>query len=234
MSIGSTRASSLTFSTVSSDGEWDENQSEEAEEPKENQWDDMEDEIDCFMASITGSFTSGVSPEHLSKVWRISHEDAKRTLANSSHLSPRPKYPELSKNYGTNNRMLRSKRIKEYFYMDTFFATKKGGKSSRSHTCCQLFVTDKGFVYVVPMKRKGEALLAMKQFAKEIGARDALVADMSGEQMSREVKAFCNEIGSMLRALEAQWGTLHWIAKGSCQEGHEGSRLSNGLLGLLH
>jgi hypothetical protein len=52
--------------------------------------------------------------------------------------------------------------------MDTFFATKKGGKSSKDHTCCQLFVTDKGFVYVVPTKRKGEALLAMKQFAKEI------------------------------------------------------------------
>ena len=202
MSIGSTLASGLTFLIVASDDEWDENQSEEAEEPEEDQWDEMEDEIDCLMASITGSFASGVSPEHLSKVWRISHEDAKRTLANTSHLSRRPTYPELSKNYGTNDRMLRYKRIKDYFYMDTFFATKKGGKSSRGHTCCQLFVTDKGFVYVVPMKRKGEVLLAMKQFAKEIGAPDAFVADMSGEQMSREVKAFCNEIGSTLRALE--------------------------------
>jgi hypothetical protein len=65
-----------------------------------------------------------------------------------------------------------------------------------------LFVTVKGFVYVVPMKRKGEALLALKQFAKEIGVPDAFVADMSGEQMSNKVKAFCNEIGSTLRALE--------------------------------
>jgi hypothetical protein len=54
--------------------------------------------------------------------------------------------------------------------MDTFFATKKGGKSTRGHTCCQLFVTDKGVVYLVPLKRKGEVLLAVKQFAKEIGA----------------------------------------------------------------
>jgi hypothetical protein len=85
--------------------------------------------------------------------------------------------------------MLRYKRIRDYFYMDTFFATKKGGKSSRGHKCCQLFVTDKGFVYVVPMKRIGEVLLAMKQFAKEIGAPDAFVADMSGEHMSKEMKA---------------------------------------------
>ena len=86
--------------------------------------------------------------------------------------------------------------------MDTFFATKKGGQSSRGHTCCQLFVTDKGFIYVVPMKKKSEVLLAIKQFAKEIGAPDSFVADMSGEQMSSEVKKFCNEIGTTLRALE--------------------------------
>jgi hypothetical protein len=78
----------------------------------------------------------------------------------------------------------------DYSYMDTFFATKKGGKSSRGNTCYQLFVTDKGFVYVVTMKRKGEVLLAMKQFAKEIGSLDAFVADVAGEPMSKEVKAF--------------------------------------------
>ena len=86
--------------------------------------------------------------------------------------------------------------------MDTFFATKKGGQSSRGHTRCQLFVTDKGFIYVVPMKKKSEVLLAIKQFAKEIGAPDSFVADMSGEQMSSEVKKFCNDIGTTLRALE--------------------------------
>jgi hypothetical protein len=82
--------------------------------------------------------------------------------------------------------MLRYKRIRDYFYMDTFFATKKDGKSSRRHTCCQLFVTDKEFVYVVSMKRKGEVILAMKQFAEEVGAPDSFVADMSGEQMSKK------------------------------------------------
>ena len=52
------------------------------------------------------------------------------------------------------------------------------------------------------MKRKSEVLLAIKQFAKEIGAPDSFVADMSGEQMSSEVKKFCNDIGTTLRALE--------------------------------
>ena len=75
-------------------------------------------------------------------------------------------------------------------------------QSSRGHTCCQLFATDKGFIYVVPMKKKSEILLAIKEFAKEIGAPDSFVADMSGEQMSSDVKKFCNDIGTTLRALE--------------------------------
>ena len=194
MSIGSTYTSEDAVTT-------DEEMSDSGSE--EDQWSDLEAEIDECMAAATAAFASGVTPEHLSKVWRISHDEAKRTLDTTSHMSVRPNHDtNLSRNYGTNDRMLRYKRIHELFYMDTFFATKKGGKSSRGHTCCQLFVTDKGFVYVVPMKRKGEVYMAMKQFAKEIGAPTAFVADMSGEQMSKEVKQFCNEIGTTLRALE--------------------------------
>ena len=69
-----------------------------------------------------------------------------------------------------------------YFFIDTFFATSKGGKLSRGDNCCQLFVMDKGFVYVVPMKSKSEVLQAVKQFAKEIGAPNAIVCDTAGEQ----------------------------------------------------
>ena len=82
--------------------------------------------------------------------------------------------------------------------MDTFFAMKKGGKSSRGNTCCQLFVMDKGFVYVIPMRRKSDVLAAVKQFAKDIGAPDAFVADNSREQTSFELKKFIHDIGSAL------------------------------------
>ena len=84
--------------------------------------------------------------------------------------------------------------------MDTFFATKKCGRFSRRHTCCQLFVTEKGLPYVVPMQRKSEVLQAIKQFAKEIGAPTSIIADMSGEQMSHDKWKFCNNIGTTLRA----------------------------------
>jgi hypothetical protein len=52
-----------------------------------------------------------------------------------------------------------------------------------------------------------EVLQAVKQFAKEIGAPDAFVCDMSGEQMSSDVKKFLNDIGTAIRALEEG---AHW------------------------
>ena len=113
--------------------------------------------LDNFMASTAqAGKTRGVDPKHLSKIWRISHEDAQRTIDVTTQTSTRTDDPTLKRNYSTNDRMLRYKRIKEYFFMDIFFATKKLGQSSQGHTCCQLFVSDKGFIYVVPMKKKSE------------------------------------------------------------------------------
>ena len=50
--------------------------------------------------------------------------------------------------------------------------------------------------------KKSEVVLAIKLFAKEIGAPDSFVADMSEEQMSSQVKKFCNDIGTTITALE--------------------------------
>jgi hypothetical protein len=86
--------------------------------------------------------------------------------------------------------------------MDTFFATKKAGKSTRGNGCCQLFVTDNGFIYVVPMEKESDVLKAVKQFAKEIGAPDALICDAAKAQTSKAMRNFCIDIGTTLRALE--------------------------------
>ena len=98
--------------------------------------------------------------------------------------------------------MLRYDRIDEMFYTDTFFSTKKAKKSSRGNTCCQIFVIDKGFLHVMPMKSKGLVPQALKQFTKEIGSTEAFVLDSSGEQTSQEAKQFCNNIRTALRVLE--------------------------------
>jgi hypothetical protein len=95
--------------------------------------DAIESELDDFMAAAIDTSERGVTPEYLTKVWRISFEDAKRTIDTTSQLSVTPKDPIIAKIYGTNDRMLRYKRIKEKFFIDTFYAAKHGCLSKISH-----------------------------------------------------------------------------------------------------
>ena len=164
---------------------------------------ESEQELDDFMASATtAGRPSGVTPEHPSKTWRIDSNTAKRTLDVTSQNKTHVNNPDMTRNCSTNDRMLRCKRIKERFFMDTFTATSKGGKSSRGHTCVQLFVTDKGFVHVIPMKTRSEVFQAVKQFAKETGAPEAIMCDPMGEHSSQQLKKFCNDTGTSLKHLE--------------------------------
>ena len=71
----------------------------------------------------------------------------------------------------------------------------------------QIFVADKGFVKVYPMKSPSGYKDALKAFAKKVGAPEMLVANAHPSHMSQDVRAFCNKIGTTLRILEqfTQW-----------------------------
>jgi len=73
----------------------------------------------------------------------------------------------------------------------------------------QVFVSDKGFVFVVPMKSKSEFPDALKLFCKEVGVPSAVVVDPIGEQTSNKVKQLCYNAGTTLRVLEehTQWAS---------------------------
>ena len=60
-----------------------------------------------FSHATNASRPCGVTPKHLSKIWRISQEDARRTINTTTQTSVRTQDPTLSCNYGTNDRMLR-------------------------------------------------------------------------------------------------------------------------------
>ena len=68
------------------------------------------------------------------------------------------------------------RRIKSHFFTDNFFVTAKA-KSTRGYTYMHIFVSDKGFVKVYPMKSLTEYPSALRKFAKEVGAPDILVAN---------------------------------------------------------
>ena len=165
--------------------------------------------VSAFDASVGAAHAAppkGVSAETISKVFRVDHETAKNTLDANTQLNRRDSTSSLSRNFSTNDRMLRYRRLDSFFFTDTFYVTKKA-KSKRGNLAMQLFVSDKGFVFVVPMKSESEFPLALKLFAKEIGVPDYLIADPARAQKSKEVVAFCHKIGTTLRILEerTQW-----------------------------
>lgn len=62
----------------------------------------------------------------------------------------------------------------------------------------QILVSDKGFEKVYRMKSLKDIPAAIKLFAKEVGAPNAVVCDPQANQKSQEVKDFCHKIGSTL------------------------------------
>ena len=67
---------------------------------------------------------NSTTADHLSKKWKILQEDAQLTIDNATQRCDRQEYPSMKRNYSTNDRMLRHKRLDEYFCVDTFYATK--------------------------------------------------------------------------------------------------------------
>ncbi len=158
------------------------------------------------IAAVTAGRTRGVSAEHLLKVWMIPHDDAAQTLKVTSQHLRTDIDSSLSRNVETNDRAVQYCHIKSCFYMDTLFVTGKA-KSSRGNIRAQLFVLDKRYVAIYLMKNQQDYFLALKQFAKDVGALDVLVCDPHPTQRQSKVKEFCTQIDTTLRILGAktQW-----------------------------
>ena len=84
----------------------------------------------------------------------------------------------------------------------------------------QIFISDKGYVKVYPMKSLTEYPSALRQFDKEVGAPDILVANPHKSHASKEVMDFCNKIGTTLRLLEqnTQWANCAELYVGLMKE----------------
>ena len=102
----------------------------DSEEEQSSDDDAYIDHNKYFVSGIKATTPHGVDATHLSKVWQISHDDAKWTLQVTTQHSLWPTDPTLAENYGMNDQMLWYKCMKDYFYMNIFFMAKKGGKSS--------------------------------------------------------------------------------------------------------
>lgn len=182
---------------------------------------DLEGSLKMLQSEVgaTAGRAKGVTPEHLSKIWQIDIEAARRTIGLTSQHVKHQEGDHLTRRYSTNDRMLRYKRIRTHFFTDTFHVTAKA-VSSRKNKHMQLFVSDTGFMYVYPMESKSQIPDAVKAFAKEIGVPLSFILDPSGEQKSDKLKKITSEMGCSLKFLEraTQWANLAELYIGILKE----------------
>ena len=105
------------------------------------------------------SRTKGFTAEHLSRVWRIDIPTAKRTIENTTQLCQRTENPTLSRNYSTNDCMLR---YHQHFSMDTSLlqqrlrnrleATPACSSSSLTLDLSMPYLCDPGQMFLMPSR----------------------------------------------------------------------------------
>ena len=77
------------------------------------------------IGSTTSGGPKGVTADMISKIWTISHEMAVKTIELTIQLNQEGENASLTRNLGTNDRMLRYRRIKAYFSLTPFSSPRR-------------------------------------------------------------------------------------------------------------
>ena len=78
--------------------------------------------IKSAIGAIQASRSKGVSKQHLSKIWLIKEDDAQGAIDHTTQLCRHHADNSLSRQFSTNDRMLRYRRIQSTFFTDTLVA----------------------------------------------------------------------------------------------------------------
>lgn len=163
-------------------------------------------EVAVGISSVQSKHRKGqVKIHELAERLNISLEMAKKTIQSTTQLGVRTvTEPTLTRKYQTNDRMLRYSRLAVDTFMDTMFASKKVGPSIRGYTSCQVFATEFGHVFVVPLESKAGVKIAqaIKRYFKEVGVPLHLICDQAREQIKGDARILCNEAGCHVIELE--------------------------------
>ena len=94
----------------------------------------------------------------------------------TSQLNCQDATSSLARNFGTNDCMLRYRRLDSIFFTDTLYVT-AAAKSTCMNIGAQLYVSDKGFVAIYPIRKTRQFMSTLRLFAKDVGAPKLLVLD---------------------------------------------------------
>ena len=121
---------------------------------------------------------SAVTPELLSRKWKIGLDTARATLRVTTQRGIRTAVAPITRRYRVDNLALHRNRLQGNFYTDTLFSKTL---SLSGNKCAQVF-TDGQFSAVYPLESKAHVGQALARFMDEIGIPETLHADLAGEQ----------------------------------------------------
>ena len=140
---------------------------------------------------------SAITPENLSKIWRIGLDMAKKTLRVTTQQGVRTAIHPITCRYRVDHLALHWNRLNDEFYTDTLFSRVK---SLAGNNCAQVF-TNGQYTVIYPIENRRQVGTTLGDFVDDVGIPDKLTADQAGEQFHRETDFMPSAIPSHPDAL---------------------------------
>ena len=155
---------------------------------------------------------SQVTPEALSRKWKVGLETARNTLRVTTQQGIRTAVSPITRRYRVDNLALHRHRLDARIHTDTLFSKTL---SLSGNKCAQVF-TDGQYTAVYPLSTKSHAGQALAQFIDEVGIPDRLTADLAGEQTGMSTL-----FSKLVRHHRID---MKWCEKGTGKQNHKAER----------
>lgn len=132
-----------------------------------------------IQSNFTSARHSSITPEHLSDTWRISLDNARKTLKVTTQYGVRHAVHPLRKRYKTDIILNKYRRLNTTFYTDTMISKYN---SLNNNKYAQVFC-NKDVIVAYPISSKSHAGFALQKFIEDIGVPTQITCDGAGEQV---------------------------------------------------
>ena len=171
-----------------------------------------------LIKAITAQRKDMLSPEDLSKLWRIGLKAARRTLKATSHKCIRT-LGNLTRRFKIDRAHMRYKKLatrEGSFYTDTLFSKIK---SIRGYTCGNLYTISLGFKKFFPMESKTgqECSNSLQTLIHLVGIPPSLHSDNAPEFVQGDFKKKCQKFDIQQSATEPHSPWQNRAESGICE-----------------
>ena len=154
----------------------------------------------CLTGNVRSRKTAPIDFATLANRWMISPAKAKQTVQRTTQRRVRTCVnPTLARQFPTNDRMLRYRRLPHPTFTDTMFARTTGQQGNK---CAQVYSTSFGWCRAHPMTSKGEAHESLSLLFQRDGVPPTMIFDGSQEQTHGNFKRKLREADCHRRQTE--------------------------------